>query len=198
MGFGVDLNVKVEAPKVDVAAAVSAGTTAVASVVGGAVAAATTAAGEVVAAVAAGAQAAAEAVASLAQVAGAIADVEVSFTGPTEDIPMDPHSMLIANASFEETQFEKGPVWIRIRIMPALVDQYPYAFRLYSLDGTYDVTRNLAEYAAQGPAHVDLLFEDAPMGQQSLYALDVVSATGAVQTVFSGVQYGDLRIENEL
>lgn len=204
MGFGLNVKVeapKVEVPKVDVAAATSSVTDAISgavdsakgavndavstatAAVNGAVSAATEAANSVV-------SVATKAVASLTTVAGAIADVAASFTGAIEDIALEPHLSLDANASFGKTQFEKGPIWIRIEMPAGEAKDARETLHLFTGSGSYDKKKLMKDYIESTPDTVDVLFEDAPMDEN--YSLEIV-LKGKKRTLFKDIPYGDLR-----
>lgn len=198
MGFGFSGKIeapKVEAPKVaapkpDVAGAVAGvAAGAAAAVKGAASAAAATAKGALGGA--AGIAGKAGGAVSLSAVAGALADVSVSFKGGTEDSAMEPHMVLDANASYEETRFEKGPVWIRVDMPPEKAKENGETLHLRSGDGAYDRKKPIKEFAESGTKTVDVVFEEAPMDKA--YTLEVVGASGKAYPVFSGIAYGDLR-----
>lgn len=199
MGFGLSASVpKVEVPKVpaapavpkapDLAGAVSGAAAGIAGAVSGAAAGlAATAKGAAEGALGA----AAKVGASLAGVAGALAEVAVSFEGGTVDVAMEPHMVLDANASYEETKFEKGPVWIRVDMAPEKAEVSGEILHLYVESGGYDQEKPIKEFKEGGTRSVDVLFEEAPMDK--LFTLDVIDARGKTHTMFSRVPYGDLR-----
>lgn len=198
MGFGFSGKIeapkveapKVAAPKLDVAgtvAGLAAGTAA--AVKGAASAAAATAKGAVGGA--AGIAGKAGGAVSLSAVAGALADVSVSFKGGTEDAAMEPHMVLDANASYEETRFEKGPVWIKVELAPEKAKESGEILHLHSEDGAYDQEKRISAFEECGAKTVDVLFEEAPMNQA--FTLEVVDEAGRSHTIFAKVAYGDLR-----
>jgi hypothetical protein len=205
MGFGVSASVpKVEVPKVptvpaapkapDLAGAVAGAAAGVKSAASGAVSgAAGLAAGAkaAVGGVAGGALGAiAKGAASLAGVAGGLAEVAVSFKGASVDVAMEPHMVLDANASYEETKFEKGPIWIRVDLTPEKAGQSDEVLHLRSGAG-FDEKRPVSDFKESGPRTVDVVFEDAPMDQA--FSLDVIDGEGRTHAIFSGIPYGDLR-----
>ncbi|HMA65314.1 MAG TPA: hypothetical protein VKO63_08950 [Chitinispirillaceae bacterium] len=129
--------------------------------------------------------------ASLATVAGAIAEVAVSFKGAIEDIVLEPHLSLDANASFGKTKFEKGPIWIRVEDNPAEAKTNTDTIHIFSGSGTYDKTQKVCDFTDNNEKTVVLLFEEAPMGER--YSLEVIRADGGKKTIFSNITYGDLR-----
>ncbi|MBW8887403.1 MAG: hypothetical protein JF616_06540 [Fibrobacteres bacterium] len=195
MGFG--LNVKVEAPKidvpkVDVAGAVGGAAAGAAAAVGGAVSGAAATAKAAVSGLASGALGAVGKVAaSLAGVAGALAEVAVSFKGAVVDMAMEPHVVLDANASFGDTKFEKGPIRIRIDLTPEKAQANNESLYLRSDDGSFEGRKRISEFDEKAEKTVDVLFEDAPMDQT--YSLDVIDASGKSHAMFAEVAYGDLR-----
>ena len=191
MGFGLDLNIKVEVPKVDVAGAAKGAVDSATAAVSGAVASATSAVSGAVGAVTGAVSAASGAVAALSSVAGAIADVAVSFTGAIEDLVLEPHLQLSANASFGKTEFKKGPIWIRIDLPPAEARQSNGKLHLYSESKAYDQEKPIKQYADESEHTVACLFADAPMNES--YSLEVIADSGDKKLVFSGVPYGHMR-----
>lgn len=193
MGFG--MKVKVEVPKVDVAGAVDGVKDAVSGVVDSATSAVSDAVDSAKDAVNSAVDATTDAVndvkESLSSVAGAIADVAVSFTGAIEDIALEPHLQLDANASFGKTNFEKGPIWIRIEDTPEKANTNNDLMHLYSGSGEYDTTVKVAEFTKIVGNTVVLLFKDAPMNET--YSLEVIRADGSRKSIFASVAYGDLR-----
>src|SRR5512138_3039382 len=137
MGFGLDLDIKVEMPKADVASQVGSvvdtAKQAVAQVVGGATAAVDKAG-----------QAVATAASALA---GAVAEVAEVWTGPVEDLVLEPHLVLDANASYEETHFDKGPVWILVDLSPDEAKDCDDRLRLFSRASDYDTTKDIRDFA---------------------------------------------------
>lgn len=195
MGFGISASVpKVEVPKVpaapavpsapDLAGAVKGAVGAVAGAAAGAVAGAKAAAGGALGA-------AAKAGASLAGVAGALAEVAVSFEGPSVDVAMEPHMVLDANADYGDTNFEKGPIWIRVDLAPGKARESNETLHLRSDDGAYDEEKRIADFTDDTAETVDVLFEDAPMDRT--YSLGVIDEYGATHAMFAGIPYGDLR-----
>lgn len=201
MGFGISASVpKVEVPKVpaapavpsvpalpnvpDLAGAVKGAVGAVAGAAGGVAAGAKAAAGGALGA-------AAKAGASLAGVAGALAEVAVSFEGASIDVAMEPHMVLDANAGFGETNFEKGPIWIRVDLAPDKAKENHETLHLRSDDGAYDEEKKIDAYSDETAETVDVLFEDAPMDKS--YSLDVIDEDGVTHAMFAGIPYGDLR-----
>jgi hypothetical protein len=201
MGFGIDVKVKVEAPKlsvpkVDVGAAVGGAVSSAKAAVSGAVAGATNAAATAVSAATAavsGAVTAATGAASaaLGSVAGAIADVAASFTGAIDDLVLEPHLQLSANASYGKTEFKKGPIWIRVEMPPAEARVSQGKLRLFSASGSYDQEKPLREYSDESASTIACLFEEAPMNET--YSLEIISDSGDKTLVFSGVPYGHMR-----
>lgn len=203
MGFG--LSAKVEVPKAPAVPAVPkapdlAG--AVAGAVAGAAGAAAGAAASVAGAVAGAAAgvtaaaggalaAAAKAGGSLTGVAGALAEVAVSFEGPSVDLAMEPHLVLDANASYGDTKFEKGPVWIRVDLKPEKAKASGDTLRLYTARGEYDVTKRIGDFDEEQGAMVDIRFDDAPMDKE--FSLEVNPGTKSAHFIFKHVPYGDLR-----
>ncbi len=193
MGFGIKLDVKVEAPKVelpkvDVAAAVGGAVAGATAAVTGAVGAVT---GAVTDAVGAVTGAVSGVVESLSSVAGAIADAAVSFTGAIEDGILEPHLQLDANASYGDTKFEKGPVWIRIEMPSNEVDHIGDILHLFTSTGSFDQKKEFRDYDESTPETVDVLFEDAPMDEK--YSLEIIPEEGDPHLIFSDIPYGDLR-----
>lgn len=195
MGFGISASVpKVEVPKVpaapavpdvpDLAGAVKGAVGAVAGAAAGAAAGVKAAAGGVLGA-------AAKAGASLAGVAGALAEVAVSFEGPSVDVAMEPHMVLDANAGYGETDFEKGPIWIRVDLAPEKARENQETLHLRSDDGAYDEEKRIDGFSDSTAESVDVLFEDAPMDKT--YSLDVIDENGAAHAMFARIPYGDLR-----
>ena len=208
MGFGIKLDVKVEAPKValpkvDVAAAVSGVTGAVTGAAESAKAAITGAVGAVTGVVTGAVSAAAGVASSLSSVAGAVLDVEVSFTGATEDFVLEPHAVLDANGDYQETQFDKGPICILVDLTPEEARRSTDGLHVFSKSGNYDEVRSIAEdYVQDDRSQIEgrqesimvmVKFEEAPMSES--YSLEIVPTSGAPYCVFQGVTYGDLRRE---
>lgn len=201
MGFGIKVDVpkvevpKVEVPKVDVAAVVSGATSAVDSAkaaVTGAVDSAKDAVSDAVGAVTGAVSGAVDAAkALLSTVAGAIADVAVNFTGSIEDFVLEPHFSLDANASFGKTKFEKGPIWIRVECTPEEAKANTDMMHVFSATEAYDKKLKVCDFTKDNGRTVDLLFEEAPMGEK--YSLEVIKANGGKKIIFSNVAYGDLR-----
>lgn len=218
MGFGLNVKVevpkvevpKVEVPKVDVAAAAKNVTSSVTGAVSGAIDSAKSTVNSAVdsaksavagavdsaksavdGAVSAATDAVESAKASLATVAGAIAEVAVSFTGAIEDFVLEPHLQLDANASFGKTKFEKGPIWIRVEDTPAEAKANTDMIHIFSGSGDYDKTMKVSDFTKDNGKTVDLLFEEAPMGDT--FSLEVLKDGGVKKTIFSKVSYGDLR-----
>jgi hypothetical protein len=208
MGFGLNVKVevpkvevpKVEVPKVDVAAAAKNVTSSVTGAVSGAIdsakstvnSAVDSAKSAVAGAVSAATDAVESAKASLATVAGAIAEVAVSFKGAIEDIVLEPHLTLDANASFGKTKFEKGPLWIRVECPAGEAKISKDILHLYSGSGTFDEEKKINEFIEDDGVTVLLKFEDAPMNET--FSLEVHSDTGGLpKVIFKNVAYGNLR-----
>jgi hypothetical protein len=128
---------------------------------------------------------------SLAGVAGVLAEVAVSFTGGSVDFAMEPHMVLDANASFGDTRFEKGPVWIRVDLTPEQAKANTENLRLYSADGGYDQEKRISEFHEEQGGMVDILFADAPM--DASFSLEAIPEDGPAHPIFAQVAYGDLR-----
>jgi hypothetical protein len=189
VGFGMKLDVKVEVPKievpkVDVASAVASTKDAIQGAVSGAVATAT-------GAVAGAALAASSAASSLSTVAGAIADVAVAFTGAIEDIVLEPHLTLDANASYGDTKFEKGPICIRLDMPADEASTCQDVLHLFSDSRSFDERKAVSAFTDQRASTVVVRFENAPMNET--FSLEVLPATGTPHLLFSSVPYGDLR-----
>ncbi|MEO7424476.1 MAG: hypothetical protein ABI036_04765 [Fibrobacteria bacterium] len=183
---------KVEIPKVNVAGAVSGAAAGLAGAVSGAAAGVAAGAKAAVGGVVGGALGAVGKVAaSLAGVAGGLAEVAVSFKGASVDFAMEPHMVLDANASYGDTQFEKGPVWIRVDLTPEKAQENTETLHLRSDDGAFDGKKKINEFSDKSEDTVDVLFEDAPMDQT--YSLDVIDEKGVAHSMFAGIPYGDLR-----
>jgi hypothetical protein len=181
---------KLEAPKLDVAGAAAAAGGAAAGLQGAAAGAA-----EGLKSAAGGAMAAAGGAAlSLSAVAGALAEVSVSFQGGTEDVAMEPHMVLDANAGYEETKFEKGPVWVRVDLPPDQAKASTDTLHLYCASGAYDKREKISAFKEQAERTVDVEFADAPMDQD--YSLEVIDAQGHAHAIFAQVPYGDMRKTN--
>jgi hypothetical protein len=200
MGFGISGSVsvpKVEAPKVaapkvpDPAAALAGAAASAKSTVAGAVGGIAAAAKGAVDGVVAAAGAAAKAAVNLSSVAGALAEVAVSFKGLSADFAMEPHMVLDANASFGETNFEKGPVRILIDLTPEKAQANTEILHLKADDGSFEGRKRISEFTGKGERTVAVIFEDAPMDQT--YSLDVIDAEGRAHAMFAKVPYGDLR-----
>jgi hypothetical protein len=214
MGFGIKVDVtveapKVELPKVDVASAVSGATSAAAGAVNAAVAAVSGAVSSAASSATAGADAVA---ASLSSVPGALGDVAVSFTCEAEDLVLEPHLQLDANASWEDTRFENGPIWIFVDLTPEEADQSTDVLHIFSTSGNYDrrcdicqdylvgdgtdddeASNALPSGSNQGVTIVKVRFDDAPMSER--FSLEVVPKDAPPYFVFQDVPYGDLRGE---
>ncbi len=196
MGFGIDVKVKVEVPKVevpkvDVGAAVAGVASAATSAVSSATSAVSSAIGTVTAGVAAAVDSVTSAAASLASVPGALAEVAVAFTGACVDLVLEPHLILDANASWGDTEFKKGPIWIRIDLTTAQAAEHQDTLHLYSATGAYDQSKRISDYVDSSATSVDVLFEDAPM--EETFSLEVIHPQGERHVIFSGVSYGNLR-----
>lgn len=213
MGFGLKVKVeapKVEVPRVDVADAAKSAASAATGAVSGAVdsaksaingavdsaksavsGAVDSAKGAVDGAIATASSAVESVKASLSTVAGAIAEVAVSFTGAIEDIVLEPHLSLDANASFGNTKFEKGPIWIRVEHTPQEAKSMADSMHIFSASGAYDKTMKVADYTDDNGKTVVLLFEEAPMDET--YSLEVIRSNGGKRSIFRNVPYGDLR-----
>jgi hypothetical protein len=215
MGFGIKVDVKVPAPKVELPKVdVGAAVTGVANAAAGAVASTTAAVTGAVAsttaavtvAVASATAAVTGAVSSLSSVAGAIADVAVSFTGAIEDLVLEPHLQLDANASYSDTKFEKGPIWIFVDLTPEEAADAADTLHIFSKSGNYDRRYAIRDnYVADsdsdsdateedlGYSMVKIRFEDAPMSES--FSLEVVPQGAPPYVVFRDISYGDLRVE---
>jgi hypothetical protein len=188
MGFGLNIKVeapKVEVPKVDVAAAAFGAVSGAAGAVTGAVT------GAVEGAISGISAAAAGAVAALSSVAGAIADVDVSFKGATEDFVLEPHLQLDANASFGKTKFEKGPIWIRIDMTSEEAKESTHILHVFSASGNYDEKKKICDFKENDDATIGILFEKAPMDEN--YSLEVILEDGENHKLINNVAYGDIR-----
>ena len=199
MGFGA--KIKVETPKVDVpkvddvtAAAKGAVTGAIDTAkdtVSATIDKAKDAASGVVGTVTKKIAAVREALPSLTTVAGAIADIAVSFTGAIDDLVLEPHFQLDANASFGETRFEKGPIRIRVDLTPEEGKSCTDMLQLFADSGGYDQKQRIRDFSDSNSQTVIVLFENAPMDKK--YSLKVISQQGESRLLFSNVSYGDLR-----
>jgi hypothetical protein len=112
------------------------------------------------------------------------------------DCPMEPHVVLDANASYEETKFEKGPIWIRVDLSPKDAARSKDTLRLFAESAEFDQKRSISAYTDANEDSVDVLFEDAPMNLS--YTLEVIGSDGSACTVFKNVTYGGLRREKDL
>jgi hypothetical protein len=202
MGFGLNIKIeapKVEVPKVEAAAAVSAATGAVSGAVSAATSAVSGAVGAVTAAVTGavtGAAAAASgAVAAISSVAGAIADVDVSFKGATEDFVLAPHVQLDANAGYDDTdEFQWGPIWIFIDLPPDEAKKSNDELHIFTKTGNYDKRFkicNAYRKNEQDSSTVYVEFEKAPMSE--LFSLEAISENGNPYLIFHELAYGYLR-----
>ena len=193
MGFGLDLDVKVEVPKVEIP------TVDVGAAMAGAVASATACASDAPGNLTKAVTGAVGAVADAASALGGTlaANVAVSFSCPTEDIPMEPHAVLEANASYAETQFQRGPIWIFIDMTAKEAAESKETLNIYSRSGNYDEFCALCDdFIANQPAPdangnmgvaaVYLKFDDAPMSET--YSLDVIPEDGEPYTVFQNIK----------
>ncbi len=200
MGFGLSGSVsvpKVEAPKLEVpkvpdpAAALAGAAAAAKGAVAGAIDGAAAAAKGAVDGAIGAAGAAVKAAVNLASVAGALAEVAVSFKGLAADFAMEPHMVLDANASFGETEFEKGPVRILIDLTPEKAQANTETLHLRSDDGSFEGRKRISEFSAKAERMVAVVFENAPMDRT--YSLDVIDTEGKAHPMFAKVPYGDLR-----
>ena len=123
-------------------------------------------------------------------------DIEAQAQNQGMDRPMEPHAGQDANADYAETEFKRGPIWIRVDLTPEAAKRCPDRLHLFSESGEYDQEQPVSEYTDAGEDTVDLLFEDAPMNQA--YTLEVHATGGKTYTVFENVTYGDLRREKDL
>lgn len=190
MGFGFDIDVKIEVPKVDVTIATSAVSGAVSGAVDSAKSAVDGAIGAATGAVSGTAEAATGEVAALSSVAGAIVDVGVSFKGPITDRPVEPHIILTANSDYEETKFKNGPLWIRVDLTKEEADASTDTLHLVSDSGNYNEEIEVCKYKQANDFSVDILFKDVPMNE--LYTLTVNSDGGATVPIFQNIAYSDL------
>lgn len=206
MGFGVNVNVKTpnvsdavdkakDAASGMVSGAVSSAQStargamdAATGAVNGAIGAATDAADSVAGAVTGAVGAASGAISS---VAGAIAEVAVSFTGAIEDLVLEPHMQLDANASWGDTKFEKGPIRVRVEVTAEEAAGGSETVRVFSSSGNFDEKKKVSEFIDSNEKTVVLLFEKAPMNEK--YSLEVKAANGKLKKIFSEIEYGDLR-----
>jgi uncharacterized protein YjbJ (UPF0337 family) len=202
MGFGLDIKVdvpKVPIPKVDVAAAVNSAKSSATGAVDSAKSAASDAVnsaknkvsdtiGSVTDAVSGAVE---TAKASLSTVAGAISEVAVSFTGAIEDFVLEPHAILDANASYEKTKFEMGPIWIRVDHTPDEANVSTANLHLFCTSGKYDEKQMISSFTKDSGTTVAVLFENAPMNEH--FSLEIIPADSAPITIFTEVSYGDLR-----
>ena len=198
MGFGMKVKVeapKVEVPKVDVAGAVDGVKDSVSGAVDSAKSAVSDAVDSAKDAVNGAVEAATDAVndvkESLSSVAGAIADVAVSFTGAIEDIALEPHLQLDANASYAKTNFEKGPLRIRMEMTPEEALASNVNVRLFTESGNYDEIRPVKDFQDENGVTVVLIFEEVPMGEY--FSLKTIDDNGVSNLIFRNVQYGNLR-----
>jgi hypothetical protein len=128
---------------------------------------------------------------SLDAVAGAITDVSVSFTGDIDDIVLEPHFNLSANASYEDTRFEEGLIEILVDMTAAEASKCNDEMRLYSSTGSFDQKKKVSEFFVKNEEYVMMMFENAPMNET--FSLEVSSGDNAPKLIFSNVQYGDLK-----
>jgi hypothetical protein len=201
MGFGIDI--KVDIPKVDAASTVNSAKGAVTGVVSGAVdsaksavtntinSAKNTVSDTVVSVTDAVSGAVEAAKTSLSTVAGAITEVAVSFTGAIDDLVLEPHLLLDANANFGLTNFEKGPILIRVEHTPDEAKINTDTLHIFSESGAYDKTQKVSDFSDNNGKTVTLLFKEAPMNEK--YSLEVIHADGGQKTIFTNIAYGDLR-----
>jgi len=211
MGFGFKLDTKVEVPKVEVPKvdagaaiggvvekakgsideAINSAKGTASEMVDRARNTASDFAGQIKGAVSGTLESIAKALPPLSSVSGAITDIDVSFKGSIEDIVLEPHSILDANAIYEETKFENGPIWIRIEQFPDEAKISKEKIRLYSSTGNFDKTIEISNYTEADDASVDILFGEAPMNET--FSLEVIAENGNSYNVFCGISYGDLR-----
>jgi hypothetical protein len=200
MGFGLGGSVsvpKVEVPKVEVpkapnpAAAIAGAAAAAKGAVGGAVGGVAAAAKGAVGGALGAAGAAVKAVVNLGSVAGALAEVAVSFKGMSADFAMEPHMVLDANASYGDTNFEKGPIRILIDLAPEKAQANTESLHLRAEDGSFEGKKRINEFTGKTERTVAVVFEDAPMDKT--YSLDLIDAGGKAHAMFAKVAYGDLR-----
>jgi hypothetical protein len=114
----------------------------------------------------------------------------------TDDIPLAPNEQIGANACYEETNFEKGPIWILVDMTPEEAEQSIDILHLFSESGEFDVERPVSEYTDTSTDSVNILFDEVPMNLT--YTLEIMPSAGEPYTVFSNVTYGDIRIEKQL
>lgn len=196
MSFG--MNVKVDVPKVDIPKVDVSGTIdGVKNTVSGAIDSAKTAVNDMVdsakdtinSAIDTATNAVNEVKESLSSVAGAIADVAVSFTGAIEDIALEPHLQLDANASFSITNFEKGPIMIRVEMTPDEAQACTDKLHLYS--ASFNEQKMITDFKNADGKTIGVLFEDAPMSEN--FTLEIIHDSGAPSVMFSDIPYGNLR-----
>jgi hypothetical protein len=208
MGFGVNIKVevpKVEPAKVDVAAATAGVTGAVSGAVDSATKAVTGAVGAVTEAVAGAAAVAAGGAAALSSVAGALVDVDVSFKGEAADLVLEPHLQLEANASYEETEFEKGPIYILIDLTRDEAARATDVLHVFSASGSYDQQKRICDDFHEDDTDTTrpddgsptpslfVKFEEAPMSET--YSLEVIQDDDKRYLVFQDVSYGNLNCD---
>jgi hypothetical protein len=136
--------------------------------------------------------------------------------GGAEDIPQPPHVVLQADASEDEslegvplgdepldddesdteTQSEKGPLWIKVDLMPEEAKLSTDTLHLYSESGEFDRKQSVGDFTNSSDISVEIVFQDVPMDQQ--YSLEIIPAEGAPYKVFSNTAYSDLKMENKL
>lgn len=193
MGFGGNIKVKVEVPDIASAAGKAVDTASglvsgAGNIVSGAVDATRSSVDTATGAIS---DTVDNASGALNRVAGAIGEVAVSFTGAAEDLVLEPHLQLDANASWGKTAFEKGPIRVRVDLTRMEADNNTDTIRMVSASGNFDEQKQISTYTESGENTVDVMFENAPMNET--FSLEILHDGGEIRTVFSGVPYGDLR-----
>ncbi len=85
---------------------------------------------------------------------------------------------------------EKGPLWVRIDMLPKHAEQMDAKFILTSSDCSISITLTVRDDMEPDNETVDLLFDD--LWKDLSYSLRVTEASGAVEMIFQNVPYGRL------
>jgi hypothetical protein len=86
-----------------------------------------------------------------------------------------------------------GRYYVRLPIDPAAAESADDAFRLFSEDGGYDVTRTVKDDAVAGDAGVDLVFTEMPSDRNYSFEVDP-GKEGESYLLFDAVHFEDLAL----
>ncbi len=113
-------------------------------------------------------------------------------TGSTVLLPDDPPDICVAPGHDHSLDTGGGAtLWVRIDMTPQEARGDDGSLRLYSADGSHDVSVSIADNFVSNGDTVDLLFDALDDG--ATYSIDYVSSDGTAVTIVSDTAFSDLQ-----